>query len=246
VCLKKNDGFLMRFYRFNQEVFVVGGNDNYDMTEVTDSLEALSVCRLWKNASFVIVIVSMAMTQGIFWLVDLGLVSADSEPSAITRLVVDANAGPAASVAEITGGTSPLAALGITVDHLVYAIRTANGTAILGAILYCLTLQFSIGITVMGKLGGVRHVCQAFFWALLMLVLLLPWQHMLDSFALGLLYGPRELMSGHLEKSQDSFRLVLYYLRFCGLWLLGLVFLLISQIKCMTWARSILRRLEII
>jgi hypothetical protein len=237
---------MMRFCGADQEVFVVGGNDNYDMTEVTDALEALSVCRFWRNASFVIVIVSMTLTQAMFWLLELDLVRTDLEPTVLTHTVVDAIVDSGASVGEISGSTSPPAALGMTVDHLSCTVRTANGAAILGAILYCLTLQFSVGITVMGKLGGVRHVCRAFFWALLMLVLLLPWQHMFDSFALGLLYSPYELMSAHLEKSQDLFPLALYYLRFCGPWLLGLVFLVMSQIKCMSWVKSILRRLEII
>ena len=222
------------------------GNDNYDMTEVSDALEALSVCRFWKNASFVIIIVSMSLIQTIFWLVDLEVLGLDLVPGVRTQLAVDTNAAPDTNLTESAGDTSPIAPLGITADHLVYAIRTANGTTILGAILYCLTLQFSIGITVMGKLGGVRHVCRAFFWALLMLVVLLPWQHMLDSFALGLLYSPHELMSARMEKSQNLFCLAFYYLRFCGLWLIGFVFLVTSQIKCMGWVRSILHRLEII
>lgn len=219
---------------------------NYDMTEVTDSLEALSVCRLWKNASFAVVILSMAMTQAIFWLVDLGLVRLDSEPSALTHPVVDANVGPGVELGEIAGAANAVGVLSITAEHLTCAIQTANGMATLGAILYCLILRISVGVTVMGKLGGVRHVSRAFFWALLMLVLLLPWQHMFGSFALGLLYGPSELMSAHLDKPKDSLQLIMYYLRFCGLWLLGFVCLVISQTKCMSWARSILRRLEII
>jgi hypothetical protein len=176
----------------------VSGNDNYDMTEVTDSLEALSVCRFWKNVFFAIVIVSMAVTQCAFWLVDLGLVKIGSEPSVVSRTIVGANAGPDVKLGEMSGEADQLSSLGITMGHLACVIQTANGTAVLGAILFCLTLQFSIGITVMGKFGGMRHVCRAFFCALLMLVLLLPWQHAFDSVVLGLLYVPDELIRGQL------------------------------------------------
>jgi hypothetical protein len=224
----------------------VGENDKFDMVDVTDRLEALSVFRWWKNVFLALVIASMLATQAVFWLVDLGLVGVGTEPSVAPSAIVDANTGPDVNIGEIADGGGPAGFLGITMDHLGYVIRTANGIAILGAILYCLTLQFSMIITVMGRLGGIRHVCRAFFLALLMLVLLLPWQHMLDSFALGLLYGRGELISGYLEKSEGAFRLILYYLRFCGLWLLCFIFLVMSQIKCMCWARSILRRLEII
>ena len=224
----------------------MGENDRFDMVDVTDRLEALSVFRWWKNVFLSLVIASMLATQGAFWLVDLGLVGVGTEPSVAPSAVVDANAGPDINVREVSGRGDPDDFFGITMDHLRCVILTANGIAIPGAILYCLTLQFSMITTVIGRLGGIRHVCRAFFLALLVLILILPWQHMLDSFALGVLYGPGELISGYLEKSEGVFRLVLYYLRFCGLWLLSCIFLVTSQIKCMCWARSILHRLEII
>ncbi len=236
---------LVRLYGLNQEVFAVSENGKIDMNEVTDCLEALSVFRSWKNLFLAIVIFSMAATQGAFWLVDLGLVKVDMEPGPVASLIADVNTADV-SVDEKTQEGSSAGFFGITMDHLACVIRTANGIAILGTILYCLTLQFSVIVTIMGQLGGTRHVCRAFFLALVVLVLLLPWQHMFDSFALGLLYGPGELINRYLEKSDGTFHLVMYYLRFCGLWLLGFVFLVMSQFKCMRWAKSILRRLEII
>lgn len=224
----------------------MGENDKFDMVDVTDRLEALSVFRWWKNVFLLLVIASMLATQGAFWLVDFGLIGVATELGGAPRAVVDANTGPDINVRETAGRGDPDDFLGITMDRLGCVIRIANGIAILGAILYCLTLQFSMIMTVMGRLGGIRHVCRAFFLALVALALILPWQHMLDSFALGVLYGPGELTNGYLQKSEGLFHLVLYYLRFCGLWLLSCIFLVTSQIKCMCWARSILHRLEII
>jgi len=224
----------------------VGENDKFDMAGVTDCLEALSVFRSWKNVFLTLVMASLLATQAVFWLVDLGLVGVGTDASVVPSATVDANTSSDVNVGETTWRGGPAGFLDNTMGHLNYVVRAANGIAILGAILYCLTLQFSMIITVMGRLGGMRDVCRAFFLALVALVLILPWQHMLDSFALGLLYGPGELISGYLDKSEGLFRLVLYYLRFCGLWLLGFILLVMSQIRCMCWSRSILRRLEII
>jgi hypothetical protein len=89
-------------------------------------------------------------------------------------------------------------------------------------------------------------MCRAFFLALVVLVLLLPWQSILGSFVQGALYAPHELTTAHSAKTGGLFALSLYYLRFCGLWVLCLVLLVLSQFRCAHWAKSILKRLEII
>ena len=220
--------------------------DSFEVAEVTDSLEALGVFRFWKNAFLVIIIVSTLATQCSFWLVDIGLVGVDAESGPHTVLPVDANASLDSRVASLPGENGQTDSYAVTFDHLAHVVRIANGTAIMGAILYCLTLQSCMIITVVGRLGGSRHVCRAFFLALVMLVLLLPWQHIFGSFVLGMLYRPEELIVGHAAKTEGLFALVLYYLRFCGLWLVCMLLLLASLFKCSHWARSILRRLEII
>lgn len=218
----------------------MGETDKFDIMEATDCI------RSWKNLFLVIVLAGMLTTQAAFWLVDLGIVGLDSQQNLALGGTEDPNSGADVSSGQGAAGAGPVPSLRITPDHLGYVVRMANGVAIVGGVLFCLTLQLGVIITAMGRLGGMQHVCRAFFLALLMLAVLLPWQHVLGPFALGLLYGPAELAGAYMDKSENPLSLALYYLRFCGLWLLGFILLLMSQLRCMRWARSILQRLEII
>ena len=135
---------------------------------------------------------------------------------------------------------------GIKFDHIVWVMSMTNAIMILTAVLYCMTMLFSLKISMLGRLGGINHITRAFFLSLLMLVLVLPWQKVFDNVIIGALFTPAELMKGHAEKTDDLLDLVLYYTRFCGY--MGIVFLLLilSQVRSGRWAKAILRRLEII
>lgn len=136
---------------------------------------------------------------------------------------------------------------GITSEQLAWVIRLVNAVLVLTASLYCLTLMFSLKVSMHGRLGGINHVSRAFFLSLLMLVLLLPWQMVFGSIVTGAVYSPAELMTWcAAETSEDIFHTVLYYLRFSGYGALILLLLLLSQFRSMRWAKAILRRLEII
>jgi hypothetical protein len=136
---------------------------------------------------------------------------------------------------------------GITSEQLAWAIRLVNAVLILTASLYCLTLMFSLKVSMHGRLGGINHVSRAFFLSLLMLVLLLPWQMVFGGVVTGAVYSPAELMSWcAAENTEDILHTVLYYLRFSGYGVLIFLLLLLSQFRSMRWAKAILRRLEII
>lgn len=135
---------------------------------------------------------------------------------------------------------------GMTFRHLAWLIHFVNAVLILAATLYCLTMLFSLKVSLVGRLGGINHICRAFFLSLLMLVLLLPWQSVFGRIVAGAIYTPRELQEWCSAETASTFGLVLSYLRFSGYWLLVLLLLLLSQFRSSRWARAILRRLEII
>jgi hypothetical protein len=136
---------------------------------------------------------------------------------------------------------------GITCEQLTWAIRLVNAVLILTASLYCLTLLFSLKVSLHGRLGGINHISRAFFLSLLMLVLLLPWQKVFGGVVTGAIYTPAELIKWHAaDKTDDVFHTVLYYLRFSGYGALILLLLVLSQYRSLRWAKAILRRLEII
>ena len=135
---------------------------------------------------------------------------------------------------------------GITFDHLVWIIRIANAVLILAATLYCLTLLFSLKVSMLGRLGGISHITRAFFLSLLALVLLLPWQRVFSPAVIGAIFTPEEMVKWFSNRSPDLFDGIIYYLRFCGFWLLIVLLLVLAQIRSSRWAGAILRRLEII
>ncbi|MHC4511234.1 MAG: hypothetical protein ACYTAO_20185, partial [Planctomycetota bacterium] len=135
----------------------------------------------------------------------------------------------------------------ITSEQLAWVVRLVNAVLVLTASLYCLTLMFSLKVSMHGRLGGINHVSRAFFLSLLMLVLLLPWQRVFGGVVAGAVYTPAELMKWcAAEKTDDIFHTVLYYLRFSGYGALIFLLLLLSQYRSLRWAKAILRRLEII
>ena len=135
---------------------------------------------------------------------------------------------------------------GITFEFLSWVIRVANAVLILTATLYCLSMLFSLKVSMLGRLGGINHISRAFFLSLLMLILLLPWQRIFGGMVPGAIYTPEELVEWCSAEAGDVLDKVIYYLRFSGYWLLILLLLILSQIRSIRWGKAILRRLEII
>jgi hypothetical protein len=135
---------------------------------------------------------------------------------------------------------------GITFEFLSWVIRVTNAVLILTATLYCLSMLFSLKVSMLGRLGGINHISRAFFLSLLMLILLLPWQRIFGSMVPGAIYTPEELLEWCSAETGDVLDKVIYYLRFSGYWLLILLLLILSQIRSIRWGKAILRRLEII
>lgn len=160
----------------------------------------------------------------------------------------DEPAEPNTQAAEIQTKDSDDAIFTITFEQLTITLYFVNALLILTSTFYCLTMLFSLKISLLGRLGGINHICRAFFLSLLFLILLLPWQSVFGDFVLGAMYTPTELASRYVSHVDSSGILadVLYYLRFTGYWAFIVLLLFSSQLRSARWARAILRRLEII
>ncbi len=134
----------------------------------------------------------------------------------------------------------------ITFEHIAWTIRFVDAIFILVAALYCLTMLFSLKVSMLGRLGGINHITKAFFLSLIMFVLVLPWQKVFDSVIMGAVFTPSELVKWHAARTGEMLDMVLYYMRFCGYMVLVFLLLLLAQIRSGKWAKAILRRLEII
>lgn len=245
-----------------------GQGKQNNLVKTTDCLEAVGVFRGWKNFLFIIVALCLILLQLSFWLVNTGFVKADDGVKSDKPVVVDENKEQAGDVNEATEEANQPAELvqepnqpgeagaekqqqagslfGIRFKHLVWLIRFVNFVVIPAAALYCLTILFCLKVSLLGRLGGINHICRAFFLSLVMVVLLLPWQLVFGGVVAGVIYTPGELLSACGNEAGGIFEAVLHYLRFVGYWVLVVLLLVLSQVRSGRWTRATLRRLEVI
>ncbi len=225
-----------------------------NLLDTTDCLEAIGVFRGWKNFFFVIVVICLLLLQISFWVVNTGYITAKECPGSMTAVVAgglsedvgEAAKKVAAEQSEPAEAEMENSLFGITFKHLAMGIRVVNAILILTGLLYCLTILLSLKVSLVGRLGGMNHISRAFFLSLVMLILLLPWQRVFGGMVLGAIYTPCELVKWSSAETGNIFDIILYYLRFCGYWLLILLLLIFSQLRSGRWTKSILRRLEVI
>jgi len=106
--------------------------------------------------------------------------------------------------------------------------------------LLAMTLVLGVMVSLVGRLGGVAALLSAFFWTLLLLALLTPWQQIMQEFfSPGFLFGLDELVrwTGQVRSAwgaQDVglWNIAVYYVRFAALPLITLAILALIQIKC--------------
>lgn len=215
-----------------------------DMVDTTDCLEAVSVFRGWKNVFFVVVLICLLLTQVAFWLIDLGVIKTPAGPETAATTVVDANevVGADTGDGETAGGLVGKLNFG----HLARTIELTNGVLIVTAVLYSLMMFFSLMISLVGRLGGINHISRAFVLSLIMVVLIIPWQKVLGSSVVGVVWTSDELIRWLATKGENPWSLVVHYLRFTAYWLIVMLLLILSQLRSTRWSKAILRRLEII
>ena len=237
------------------------------LLDTTDCLEAIGVFRVWKNFLFIILILILLLLQGSFWLVNVGFVKAEQDPDsqAVTaadekvadpnKATADANEQAAKQAVDeypnqpvvITTKEKNVFNIKPTTQHLTWLVRFLDFILIPASILYCLTMLFSLKVSLIGRLGGINHISRAFFLSLLFLVLLLPWQKFFNGVVAGAIYTPSELLRCCAAvKEAGIFGHIFHYLRFTGYWLLVMLLLILSQIRSARSAKLILRRLEVV
>lgn len=243
-----------------------GDQDNQkNLIDTTDCLEAVGVFRGWKNFLFIVIICCLSLLQTSFWLVNTGLVETgsetlkDSSVVAVTQDTEQINQAAKQVVAFEPNQTTEAevvlpdqqqatpSSFGVKFDQLAWFIRFFNFALVIAATLYCLTILFSLKVSLLGRLGGINHISRAFFLSLAMLVLLLPWQKFFAGVVAGAIYTPAELLDSYTAaETRGVFGTILFYLRFTVYWLLVMLLLAFSQFRSSRWARAILRRLEVI
>jgi len=117
-------------------------------------------------------------------------------------------------------------------------LQAVKGVTPALCVLLALTLLLGVQLTLLGRLGGVVDLIGAFFWSLVLLAILMPWQDVFqDHFACGALYGIGELIGQtRLVKAPPSIgattaEQVFYYARFLAFPLLALLVWITVMVK---------------
>jgi len=108
-------------------------------------------------------------------------------------------------------------------------------------VLYALIMYFGLGVSFKGGLGGLAHICGALYMALIIFVLVVPWQDFFGHIALGATFSPQELVKWCTTDISDTLDMVLFYLRFTGYWALVMLLLLLAQLRSFRWSRAVNR-----
>ncbi|MGB2866438.1 MAG: DUF6691 family protein [Sedimentisphaerales bacterium] len=209
----------------------------------SDCLKAASMFRRWKNLLFMVMLLCLLLHQASFWLVSTGQIEITENTNTEMAVVLDTDSIQADQTAIPAEESRNLMLFGfdVTFEHLTSVVRLTNIILVFTSVLYALIMYFGLGISFKGGLGGLGHICGALYMALIIFVLLLPWQKFFGPIAMGATYTPGELVSWCTTDISDTFGMVLFYLRFTGYWALVLLLLLLAQLRSFRWARAILR-----
>jgi len=243
-----------------------------NLLDSADCLEAVGVFRAWKNVLFVILLLCLLLLQGYFWLANTSCVKPDkelpaaSEPKPESTILEEQS--PAAVPDEIEQAAQRTAAVnqpaevapppekpkrkislrpGIKAKQLSSLVCMLNFIVIPAAVLYCLTILFSLKLSLLGRLGGINHISRAFFISLVFVVVLMPWQKLFGPVIFGVIYTPEELLKAcRAGEHSRTLSAVFHYFRFTALWVVAVLLLIFSHVRTHRWAQAVVRRLEVI
>ena len=174
-------------------------NKEKNLIDATDSLEAITVIKCWKNGFFIAIIICLLSIEALFWLLNSGYVKTTDQPQKEAVVILEPQkAKPAAEPNIVIPNPIEKAAKLVTAEpnkitrkltqgiklpefklekrQFEWLLQVFNFVLVPLSMLYCLTLLFMVKISLVARLGGLKHITRAFFLSLVAVVLLLPWQ----------------------------------------------------------------------
>ncbi len=138
-----------------------------------------------------------------------------------------------------SGKEAPAGACGTWEQMMVLLLPGTKFAAVVAAALLSLTLLVGLKISLVGRLGGAAGLVGAFFWSLILLAMVTPWQQVLrGQFAVGALYNYGELLNeaAKIKPSWGGAGVnlvdeIIYYARFVAYPVVAFFVLIAVQIK---------------
>jgi len=245
----------------NQQTNISHSNATLDLQDIAEAYRTFRRARLFL---FCLLLIGLIVTQSLFWIVDRGGIDdllksgkavfvddrSNGESMMFTqynREHLRNNGGTFALFREIAEESDKGLESAKTINTIIRdGLLLTNYVLFLSAILYCLMLLVAVHLTLVGRMGGLTAAGKAFFLSLVALVLLMPWQLIVGTFP-GTLYTYSELIERYQDRpgfSLGDWDFICYYIRFSGLWLITMVFLILAQLKSSKSKKQILQRLK--
>lgn len=194
----------------------------------SEYFDAIRTVRIVKNAMWLLVLVAIAVQLTCFILVQfVGFI----EPPDVTVQLLRARDHAIEDALSSTGAAAP-ADEADTASHreavlvrervLAWLLPLTKFLAPVACIVLSVALLIGLLLSLVGQLGGAAGLTSAFFWSIILLVVLVPWQHVLSGMVgVGVLYNFQELQSAVKLVQGDwntghyaSRAMILHYVRF--------------------------------
>ena len=127
----------------------------------------------------------------------------------------------------------------VIAETIKWGLAASKFVALVTASLLCLTVLFSVKLSLLGRIGGPAGFLGAFYWSLLLLMALVPWQDVLHSaIACGATFNLGQLtdMASSARSTWDAkdpsvVKQAFYYARFVGYPVLAILMTLVVMIR---------------
>ena len=152
------------------------------ITEVKLSIfQATRTLRTWKNLLFILIILCLVLLQMCFWLTYTGKIEVARE-TVSDEVIVQNN----------TLGNS-FFDYKISFERIIPVLHFTNVILVFASMLYVLIIFLCLSASFGGGIGGLSQISRGFISAMIMLVLLFPWQNIFSTSLIGVVYSPNEL-----------------------------------------------------
>lgn len=185
------------------------------LAEMQDYLEALRSVRFARRIFVVLVLLSLLLQVALYLTIRFW------DVQALELLLMGSAAQPAAD-AEAIGFWQFALGFGLPLAHFVGACA---------AFLLAIACLLAVNVSLSGRLGGAQPSICSFFWAVLLLAMLVPWQQIVPVTQVpSVFYSLGDLQHVAAFQPQIALDTIAHYIRYLGYPVLGFLVLLASSV----------------
>jgi hypothetical protein len=182
---------------------------------------------------------SVRLAKNIFWLLIAAAIVVQLASFVLVQFV-----GVVEGANQIPGTDEPVASATGWYHALHWVLPAVKFIALASGLLLVLTLMFAVKLSLLERMGGVAGLMSAFFWSLVLFVLVVPWQDVLvDSFASGALYSLGDLVASRNQMDHQWGGTILHYARFVAYPVVTVLVWVVVQLKFARGYRQIVSSL---